>query len=110
MKNLVVLILVIGAAIFAYNYFSTPLTEQEQMVKNLEDEFDNAKKQMASAARTSSLTGMDTTGGAGNAVDRVKKIQIKLDVLLLNTLTEETAIQRAEALEGAIKRWLDKME
>jgi hypothetical protein len=106
MKNTILLIVIIFVGVYVFYQFQEDLSPQEGEVKQLEERFEAAQKQMAQAERTASAGGIDTTSSAGIAVEKVEKIAEELEILV-DRLTEEPAIQRAEELQNQIKRWLD---
>ncbi len=108
MKKLIVLALVVVAGWFAYQKFvGGGLSGEEQQVQALADEFATAEKGLAQAERAAGVSGVDTTGSAGESVEQVRAIQGKLQALREN-LKEESALKMADELDGKLQAFLDK--
>jgi len=104
MKKLIWLIIIVAIGIVAYNYFIAPLSEEEQKVKVLEDEFNSAIKDFNQAERSAGISGMDTTADLDDAMDKVKLVKEKLEELK-EKLTSESAIERADKLKNRINKF-----
>lgn len=108
MKKLIWLIIIVVIGIVAYNHFITPLSEEEQKVKVLEDEFNSATKDFHQAERSAGISGMDNTADIDDAIDKVKLVKEKLEELK-GKLTSESAIERADKLEHRINEFLKQI-
>ena len=107
MKALVLIIILAVIGYFAYTQFFKPLSEEEQLVKGLDKQFNLATRQFVGAGRISGGTGLDTTSDAEIAVNKIKKVRKELESIK-DTLTEEKAIARAEKLDAKIKNFYEK--
>jgi hypothetical protein len=108
MKKLLVFALLVVAAYFAYQKFGGgSLSAEEKQVQALADEFVTAQKSLAQAERAAGVSGVDTTGNAGESVEQVRAIQGKLQTLREN-LKEENALKMADELDGKLQAFLDK--
>ena len=103
MRAIIVILLVVIIGFLAYTYL-TSLSEEEQKVKALEREFDQAVGDFLRAIRTMSGTGMDTTSDVDDAVVKIKKVKKELNALK-SGLQESSAQERAEKLEAKIKEF-----
>lgn len=108
MKALIVVLILGIIGFIVYTQLSTPLSEEEKEVKQLEDKFNSASRQFLDAARMAG-TGLDTTSDANNALNRVRKVKNEL-TSLKGRLEEEAAIKRAEKLEAKISAFYEKNE
>ena len=108
MKKLLVLVLVVAAGYMAYQKFvKGGQTEETRMVQALADEFADARKQAGQAAQGAGLTGMDMTSGTDAANRQAEALLEKLTGLKAS-LTEEKALQKAEALEQEIRAFINR--
>lgn len=107
MKALVWIIILAIIGYFAYTQFFKPLSEEEQLVKDLDKQFNLATRQFVGAGRISGGTGLDTTSDAEIAVNKIKKIRKEL-ADMRDALTEEKAIARADKLAAKIKDFYEK--
>jgi hypothetical protein len=103
MKKVIAFLVVIAVGFLAYTYF-TSLSEEEKMVKALEQEFDQAVGSFLRAHRTMAGTGMDTTSDIDDAVVKIKKVKKELRALK-GSLQENPAAERATKLEERIKEF-----
>lgn len=109
MRALVIIIILAVIVFLVYTYVLSPQSEEEKMVRTLEDEFDTAVGNFLRAGRTMSGTGLDTTSEVEDAVRRIKKVEKELKELK-NRLREESAQEKAEKLEAKIKEFVSKNE
>ena len=107
MRAVMVILILVVIGFLAYTYLFTPRSEEEKMVKALEDEFDQAVGSFLRAGRTMAGTGMDTTSDVHDAVRKIKKVEKELEYIK-NRLTEESAQNKAEKLEAKIKEFVRK--
>ena len=103
MKKVIAFLVVVAVGFLAYTYF-TSLSEEEKMVKGLEQEFDQAVGSFLRAQRTMAGTGMDTTSDIDDAVVKIKKVKTELSALK-SGLLEDSAKERAAKLEERIKEF-----
>ncbi len=113
MKKLIVVVVLALVGLLGYNYFTTgqitlvpggSLSEAEQRIVDLEDEFADARKQIRQAYRSSSISGMDTTGdveAAKRSIARTKKSLRELK----KRLDTDSAKRRAKSLTNAIQEF-----
>lgn len=113
MKKALIAVIVLVGGLVAYNYATTgelslipsfSLSAEEQQVKDLEDEFEAARKQYAQAGRTASVSGVDTTADVRAVQTAVARISRELESLQKH-LSEETARQRAAALSAMLRQF-----
>lgn len=107
MRVVIVILILVVIGFLAYTYLLAPRSEEEKMVKALEDEFDQAVGNFLRAGRTMAGTGMDTTSDVHDAVRKIKKVERELEDLK-NRLTEESAQNKADKLETKIKEFVRK--
>lgn len=90
MKNLIVLVVVVAAALLAYNYFTTgeislmpgtSMSPEEQELNRLRGAFRAAAQEYRQAGRGAGLTGLDTTAAAGAALAAVDGVERDLKSL-----------------------------
>ena len=113
-RNVVIVIMVLVVALVGYNYFTTGqfsllpsqgLSDGERALKDLEDRLADARTKYSQAARTASVSGIDTTADAEAA--RLSARQISTDLTALRErLTDETEIREADELAGAVQDFL----
>ena len=106
MRAIMIILIIAVVGFFAYTAFFS-LTEEEKMVKALENDFDEAVGNFLRAGRTMAGTGLDTTSDVDDAVRRVKKAEQELQVLR-SRLTEESAKKKAEKLRDKIREFSRK--
>jgi SMC interacting uncharacterized protein involved in chromosome segregation len=91
MKNVVIIVIIILVGLLAFNYITTgeiklipgakTLSPEEQQVADLRTRYEDARKQLMQAGRSSAVSGMDSSAeaeGALRAVDRIEKDTSKL--------------------------------
>jgi len=106
MKKLLVLIVLLAAGYFAYQYFSGGnLSAEQKQVQALVDDFANAKQRLTQAERSAGLSGVDTTSSAEEAIRIVAQLKEKLQALQ-ETLTEDKAIEMADKLQEDMQAFL----
>jgi predicted negative regulator of RcsB-dependent stress response len=106
MKKLIVLVLIVIAGYYAYQYFSGGnLSDEQKQVQALADEFHTARQRMSQAERSASVGGLDTTSDADDAMQAAGALQEKLQALQ-EQLTEDKAIAMAEKLAGELESFL----
>ncbi len=104
MKGLVIILILAAAGYLAYTYLYVPLSDEEQLVKDMQKRFDEASRSLFNAERAAGSTGLDTTSDADLAIRRVQRIENELKNLK-PTLTDENSQQRAEELESKIREF-----
>ena len=113
MKKLIVLVVVLVAVLLGYNYVTTGtitlvpggnLSEVEQRLAELEDEFDRVRKQAGQAYRTASLSGIDTTSEVEAARRSLGRIQRSLQGVQ-QRLDSDSAKRKARRLAAAIREF-----
>jgi hypothetical protein len=109
MRAAVIIIILAVLAFLAYTFVLSPQSEEEKMVRALEDEFDTAVGNFLRAGRTMAGTGLDTTSDVDDAVKTIKKVERELKDLK-GQLTEQSAQKKAEKLEANIKEFVRKNE
>jgi hypothetical protein len=109
MRAVIIIIILAVLAFLVYSFILSPQSEEEKMVRALEDEFDTAVGNFLRAGRTMAGTGLDTTSDVDDAVRKIKKVERDLKELK-NKLTEESAQKKAEKLEAKIKEFVRKNE
>ncbi|MBN2400115.1 MAG: hypothetical protein JXI33_07220 [Candidatus Aminicenantes bacterium] len=106
MKKLLILLLALLAAYFAYQKFVVNnLSEEQQQVQAIADEFQTAKQRMGQAERTAAVAGLDTTSDADDIMHIAASLLEKLEALQ-EKLTEEKAMDMAEKLSTELKAYL----
>ena len=84
MKNLVFLIIIALAGLVAYNYFTTgevklipsaALSEEEQQVQALKEQFLEAQSRFMEGSRGASIGGIDTSADVVGAMREVQEIE-----------------------------------
>ena len=110
MKKLLVLILVLAAAYFAYQKFVVgTMSDEQKQVQVLADGFAAAKQQMTQAGRSAGLSGMDTTADVDSVMGGVEALLGKLQTLR-ERLTEEKAVETADKLAEEMRAFLDRKQ
>lgn len=106
MKRIIWFIIVLVAGYLIYNHFSgRELSKQEKEIMDLERDFKVAQKRFLQAGRMSGLGALDSSSEMEDAIAFVLKIKENL-VLLMDKLTEEGALKRAERLNEKINLFL----
>ena len=101
MRAIVIILILLIIGFLVYTQFIAAVTEEQKQVKELQVEFSMAQRDFARAMRWAGEVGMDTTEDLAFAIRKAKDIRKKLRDLKAD-LTEELAIQRAEALKTKI--------
>lgn len=110
MKKLLILLLVLLAAYFAYQKFVVGnLSDEQKQVQVLADEFSAAKQRLTQAERSAGLSGMDTTGDVDGIQHAVDTLLEKLQ-MLREELTEEKAVEMADKLAEEMRAFLDRKQ
>ena len=113
MKKLVVVIALAVAGLVGFNYATTgeltivpsfSMSDEERAVRDLQDVFAAAKKQLAQAYRTAAVGGVDTTGDADAAIQSAKQVKRELESLI-KKLSEDKAKRKAENLAAAVREF-----
>jgi len=107
MKKLILLALVLSAAIFGYKSFinPAPAAADERVLADLERQFDSAARTMATATRSSGMSGMDTTADVEAARISARRIDAELQ-RIKPTLPSDAARRRAERLHETVRAFL----
>jgi len=106
MRAIIVILILAIVGFLAYTFFFS-VTEEEKMVKALENDFDEAVGNFLRAGRTMAGTGLDTTSDVDDAVRKIKKAEKELKELMTR-LTDESAKKKAEKLDNKIKEFSKK--
>ncbi len=106
MKKIIILLVLVAAGYLAYNQFFK-LSPEEDLVRQLEKEFQAASQNYINASRQAAEPGLVAIADPEKAENQVKAVRSKLKELM-PTLTEEKAIARAQELEGKIKYFCEK--
>lgn len=107
MKKLSIIILIALAGFFAYDYFQTPLTEEEQELNELKNDFKEAVSLTKQAERSSALGGIDSTGSFETGVERVKDLKYKLEEFI-EEIEDEKILRKAQDLAEKISEFLEE--
>ena len=106
MKKLIVVVVFLVGGLLAYNFAATgeltlmpsfTLSQEEQQVRDLEDRFDHARKEMAQAGRMAGMSGMDTSSQMSAGLEQVASIEKEAKALATD-LQEPGAIRHLEEL------------
>jgi hypothetical protein len=106
-KALLVLLLIAGAAFFIYKQTNRTDSEELAMVASVQDRYVVVVGKFTSASGRAGLIGMDTTFDSETAVTQILKLRAEL-AKLRETLTEEKAIGKADALAEKIEYFCKK--
>jgi hypothetical protein len=106
-KKLIWLIIIVVIGYFAYMKFLRPVSDEERNVMAMEDRFETARNRFLSAARQLAIPGEAAIADPEAAVRRLKTVKADFDSLY-ETLTDATAIARADKLEAAIEEFFKK--
>jgi 2-methylaconitate cis-trans-isomerase PrpF len=101
-------ILILGAiGYFAYTNYVKPLTSEEKEVKIVENKFDAAVEEYLQAVRMAGGLGMGTISDADAAIRKIRATKEAL-LNLKRRLKDETAIEKANALEAKMRNFYGK--
>ncbi|MGZ4886757.1 MAG: hypothetical protein ACXV5O_03525 [Candidatus Aminicenantales bacterium] len=103
-KAFLVFLLMAVAAFFIYKQTSKPVSDEELKVKAVEERFLMASAKFMGTAGSGLASGLDV---AESAVIQVQKIRNEL-ARLRKSLTEDTALLRADELKGKIDEFCRK--
>jgi len=89
MKSVILLLILVAAALLAYNYVHTgrltlipsSLSSGEQQLQALEQRFDSARRQFEAAGRAAGVAGVDSTADADAARREVESVEAELKAL-----------------------------
>ena len=107
MRAVVVIVLLALVGYFAYNNFIKPLSEEAQMIKDMNKQFNLATRQFIGGARMSGTISMDQGSNVEEALAKIKEIRDQLN-RKKGGLKEEKVIRRAADLELRIKEFCRK--
>ncbi len=103
-------ILVLGAiGYFGYTNLVKPLTAEENEVQMIEDRYNAAVEDYMQAVRKAGGLGMDTISDVDDAIRKVRGTK-KAIFNLKRRLKDESAIQKANALEAKMRQFYGKNE
>jgi hypothetical protein len=117
MKKLLIVVAVLAVGLVVYNVATTGevklipsfgVSEEEQGVKDLENRFAAARREVAQAHRASAVSGIDSTSGAEAGRRSVDGIAKEL-AALRKGLSEDSAKRRAAGLADAIEEFQRKL-
>ncbi|MCZ6746827.1 MAG: hypothetical protein O7C74_06380 [Acidobacteria bacterium] len=106
MKKLMIVVVFLIGGLLAYNFAATgeltlipsfTLSQEEQQVRDLEDRFDRARKEMAQAGRMAGLAGIDSSSQMSAGLEQMATIEKEAKALEKN-LQEPGALESLEAL------------
>lgn len=106
-KAFLVLLLIAGAAFFIYKQTNRTPSEEEEMVASVRDRYAVVVNKFLNAAGRAGSIGMDTTDDSETAATQILKLRTEL-AKLRETLTEDKAIGKAEALAEKIEYFCKK--
>jgi len=109
MKKLIWIVILAAVGYFAYTQFFPRLSEEEKQVQELEKTFYSGTKAFVGASSQMGEPGMAAIADPEAAVDKIKEVERRL-AGLKQSLTEEAAQARAEALQGKIQNFYEKNE
>lgn len=109
MKKLIWILILAGAAYFAYNYFSKSRSAEEGAVRELERAYAHAEDRYITALRESGGPGFEIITDPETAARKIQELRYKLRELM-KSLKEEKAIARAQTLEERIVQFCKKNE
>ena len=110
MKNIILLIIIIGAAVFAFNYFqssggSMPADEQE--VARIEEDFDYLNKNFKQAMRAGAVGGTEATSALDAMLRELEDIEKELKSIELKA-ESQSAKDRVDGLKKKIAEFKRK--
>ena len=111
MKGLVLVVLLVAAALLAYNYVHTgkltlipsSLSKAEQQLQRLDQRLDSARRQYEAAGRAAGISGVDTSADAEAARREVERVEA--DLKALRDQLEEADKLKADALMDKIQEF-----
>jgi hypothetical protein len=106
-KTLLIFILIAGAAYFVYQQVGRAPSEEEQLVKHINDRYVILVGKFTSAAGRAGTFGMDSTFNMDDVVTAILKARDDL-ARLRATLTEDRAIAKADKLAAKIEHFCRK--
>jgi protein-tyrosine-phosphatase len=113
MTKIIMLIIIVAAALCAYNYFTTgeisllpptPLSEEEQEVKSLADSFSKARKMVRQAQRSAAVGGIGNIDTVADEMNEIDQVESDL-IILMDSLETDSAMDKAEQLEREIEEF-----
>jgi type II secretory pathway pseudopilin PulG len=107
MSKIIMVIIIVVAGLFAYNYYTTgALSEEERQVQNLAETFRTAQRMVRQGQRSAAVGGIGNINAVSDDMDAIDQIETDL-AELMDTLEEDAAIERAERLEREIEIFKD---
>jgi hypothetical protein len=106
-KAFLVLLLIAGAAFFIYKQTNRTDSEELELVDSVRDRYAVVVNKFIGAADRAGSIGMDTTDDSETAATQILKLRTEL-AKLRETLTEDKAIGKAEALAEKIEYFCKK--
>jgi chromosome segregation ATPase len=111
MKGLVLVVLLVAAALLAYNYVHTgkltlipsSLSKAEQQLQRLDQRLDSARRQYEAAGRAAGISGVDTSADAEAARREVERVEA--DLKALRDQLEEADKLKADELMDKIQEF-----
>ena len=111
MTKIIMVLIIVAAGLVAYNYVTTgeislipgaSLSEEDQEVKSLSDSFRTAQRMLKQAERGAAIGGIGNIDMVDDEMNEIEQIERDLDTLI-NSLEEDSAIEKAERLEREIE-------
>jgi len=109
MRRLAWLVILGVMAYLGYSHFVRTSSAEVAQVRNLEREFQRATDRYISAMRQGGEPGLVIPADPETAEKMVKDVRVRL-LELMNTLTDEKAITRAQKLEDQIQTFCTRQQ
>jgi len=111
MKNVITIIILVVLGLIAYNHFNKTYTPDEQFLRDLESDFNEAKKIMRQSERASAASGVDTTSGFEQGLVSIRNIRLDLMDFISDmgkNQKNEDLLAKAKELKTAIDGFLTR--
>ncbi len=110
MKNIILLVIIIGAAFIAFNYFQSSggaMPEDEKEIARVEENFDGLAKNFKQAIKSTAVGGLDTTSELDAMLIELERIEKEVKSLE-QTAESQTAKDRLNGLKKKITGFKNK--
>jgi len=107
MKNVISIIILIIVGLLAYNHFNKTYTPDEQILIDIEDDFNAASKLITQSERVAASSGVDSTSSFEEGIENIRDLRTEL-YDFISELKDEKLIHDGQSLLSKIDDFLTR--